>query len=371
VNRHHSLPHLHRTMSELFAGRDDEIETMMSSFTNHLPSSLFSPAASTAIITPMSSDKKPPLHLELFSGGLANATASFLLNPADVVKIRLQCQNTPSWPLTPYKHGTIAAFKTIVQQEGVFVAKSNSGLWFPGMGASLVREISYSSFRFGLYSPFKSFFMPTGEEFLVGKILAGACAGAFGSFLAVPTDRMKIRLQREAGAVDAKTGKYTTGLFSGKAPTYPNNLFLAFHQMFVQEGGIAGMWVGWQPTMVRATFLAGAQLSSYDHSKFLMKKHGIMEDGVPLHVFSSLVAGVATLIATQPLDVMKSRIMALDGEVGAYKGIGDCIKKTFEAEGLQGFYKGSLASYMRFGPHFMLVFPLYERIRKTMGLDYL
>jgi hypothetical protein len=131
------------------------------------------------------------------------------------------------------------------------------------------------------------------------------------------------------------------------------------------------MWVGWQPTMVRAAFLAGAQMSSYDHSKFLMKKHKILDDGVPLHVFSSAVAGVATLLATQPLDTVKSRIMALDGEIGAYDGIADCVKKTFQAEGFRGFYKGSLASYMRFGPHFIITFPLFEQIRKMLGLDYL
>ena len=39
-----------------------------------------------------------------------------------------------------------------------------------------------------------------------------------------------------------------------------------------------------QPTMVRAGFLAAAQLSSYDHTKFYLKKEGIMNEGVKLHV---------------------------------------------------------------------------------------
>jgi len=186
----------------------------------------------------------------------------------------------------------------------------------------------------------------------------------------VPTDRLKIRLQREAGAVCYKTGLYTSGIFNGKNPTYPNNIFVAFKLMYITEGGVGGLWTGWQPTMARAACLAAAQLSSYDHSKYLMKKHDILQDGTPLHIFSSLVAGVCTLIATQPLDTIKSRIMVSDGESGAYKGVLDCIGKTFKNDGMAGFYKGSLASYLRFGPHFVITFPLYEFVRKSLGLGY-
>lgn len=315
-----------------------------------------------------------PFHLELLAGGIANSMASFVLNPCDVVKVRLQVQSGPS----PYYLSTVDAFKKIVRDEGVFVLRSNSGLWFPGIGASMVRELSYSSFRFALYGQIKSSLNAADD--LGGKILAGGLAGAFGSFLAVPTDRLKIRLQREAGAVCPKTQLYTTGLFVGRPQTYPDGVFRSFYQMYKLEGGIKGMWVGWQPTMFRAAFLAAAQLSSYDHSKVVFKRAGIMEEGTALHVVASLISGVCTLVATQPFDVVKSRIMAADGDSGTkggvggggkgYNGVGDCVVRTFREEGVRGFYRGSLTSYMRFGPHFIMAFPLWEAVRKALGLGY-
>jgi hypothetical protein len=80
------------------------------------------------------------------------------------------------------------------------------------------------------------------ESDLVGKILSGASSGSIGSFLAVPTDRLKIRMQREAGRV-GEDGLYQTGLFRGRKQTYPTVNFAAgFGKMWREEGGITGLW---------------------------------------------------------------------------------------------------------------------------------
>ena len=55
-----------------------------------------------------------------------------------------------------------------------------------------------------------------------------------------------------------------------------------------RAGGLVGLYVGWQPTMVRAACLAGAQLSGYDHSKHLLKDNGVMVEGTTLHLTSSV-----------------------------------------------------------------------------------
>mmetsp|Transcript_25657 Transcript_25657/g.60944 ORF Transcript_25657/g.60944 Transcript_25657/m.60944 type:complete len:134 (-) Transcript_25657:316-717(-) len=132
------------------------------------------------------------------------------------------------------------------------------------------------------------------------------------------------------------------------------------------------MWVGWQPTMARAALLAGAQLSSYDHTKYEMKRLGWMQDGVRLHVIASLVAGIVTLVATQPADTIKTRIMAHkhDGTKHFYAGPLDCLRQTVQRDGWIGLYRGSLASYLRFGPHFIIALPLWEQCRRVLGLGF-
>jgi hypothetical protein len=316
----------------------------------------------------MTSQSKPPppqLHLELAAGAIANMIGSALLNPCDVVKLRLQAQPLlPTHPDAMYR-STLHAFSRVVKEEGVF-RLTNSGLWLPGIAPSLLREATYSALRFGLYGPVKKT-LSIDDSNLLGKILAGGIAGATGSAMAVPTDRLKIRMQREAGRVGS-SGLYETGLFIGKRPTYPTfNLFTSFSMMYRNEGGIRGMWVGWQPTMVRAALLAASQLATYDHTKYVLKNNFQWEDGVHTHVFASFCAGVMAALTTQPADTIRSLIMTSDGK---YSGIADCCVKVMRTEGVVGFYRGVLPSYLRFAPHFTISLPLWEQVRKLLGLGY-
>ncbi len=51
---------------------------------------------------------------------------------------------------------------------------------------------------------------------------------------------------------------------------------------------------------------------------------------------------------TFPIDFVKTRLM-LNGQDGTpqYRGIVDCVHRTFKAEGLLGFYKGAKAAVFR------------------------
>lgn len=42
--------------------------------------------------------------------------------------------------------------------------------------------------------------------------------------------------------------------------------------------------LGVEVTMLRAALLTAGQMASYDHSKYLLKKWGVLDEGVPLHI---------------------------------------------------------------------------------------
>lgn len=56
------------------------------------------------------------------------------------------------------------------------------------------------------------------------------------------------------------------------------------------------------------------QIPSYDHTKHTILNLGWMEEGVPLHVVSSMVAGFNTALTTSPVDVVKTRMMNQKGK---------------------------------------------------------
>jgi solute carrier family 25 protein 14/30 len=274
---------------------------------------------------------------------------SALLNPMDVVKVRLQTQNELVAASVPRRyHGFVHGFRTILNEEGYF-----RGL-MRGLSPSMMRELSYSSLRMGLYDPLKYFFAgETAHPGLLASILAGIVSGAIGSAIATPTDVVKIR-------------------FQGELPGQPRryrNTFHAFYTIYTEEG-IRGLYKGVFPTTLRAAILTSSQLASYDHSKRLLLRTGLFQDNPYLHITASIISGLVTTTASSPVDVIKTRWMNARKDA-VYKGPFDCFWKSLTAEGPKALFRGWVPNYLRLGPHFLLSLPLYEQIRKLFGLSSL
>lgn len=56
-------------------------------------------------------------------------------------------------------------------------------------------------------------------------------------------------------------------------------------------GGLRSLWRGVEATTVRGVVLSASQICSYDQVKQVLKKNGVMQEGIGLHLTSSLFAG--------------------------------------------------------------------------------
>jgi hypothetical protein len=194
--------------------------------------------------------------LDLLAGGLANAISSSFLNVFDSAKTRIQLDSTGK-----VYHSLPQALPKIYAEEGF------TGLLTPGLKAGVIREMSYSSFRFGMYSPCRNFYNSLlngdtkfGDSSLAVKFLSGVTVGLLGSSAANPTDLVKIkfatrylifRLQAEHGKI--VDGRYTTGLRKGHTPVYQSSATIqAFVKIYKLEGGIRGLYRGVNVTAIRA-----------------------------------------------------------------------------------------------------------------------
>lgn len=70
-------------------------------------------------------------------------------------------------------------------------------------------------------------------------------------------------------------------------------------------------------------------------------------------------------IAVLPMDVVKSRIQADNPNKPTYKGMWDCIYKSFKTDGMQIFFKGFFVTAIRAFPVNVVIFLGYE---KTLNL---
>lgn len=198
------------------------------------------------------------------------------------------------------------------------------------------------------------------------QILAGAITGSLGSLASNPIDVVKVGIMAEAGAFCKQTYTYTTGLRAGHTPAW-SSTFDGLHSVCAL--GPSGIFRGAVPSVTRGAMMAAAQLSSYDHSKYVLREHFQWPEGPQLHVMSSLISGVCATFITSPADMLKTRIMG--DHTHRYSGALDCLLQTVRKEGALAMWRGWFPAYLRLGPHFLITFPLYEHVRAAFGLGYL
>ncbi|OWZ24330.1 Mitochondrial Carrier (MC) protein [Phytophthora megakarya] len=295
-----------------------------------------------------------PQWIRFLAGGAASATAELLTLPIDITKVRLQAQR--SVPVTGGKppvhyNGMLHAAQTMIKQEG-------PGALWNGATPALLRQVSYTSICMVLYEPLRNIFGANatqganGEVPFINKFLAGGCAGAIGISIANPVDVIKVRMQAD------RTGKLYRGVGD------------AFSMIYKREG-FRGFLRGMPPNIQRGFIVNAAELGTYDHSKELLISSGLLKEGVFAHTGASCVAGFAGAAASNPIDVVKTRLMSQPTDASGkglhYKGMMDCVRKTFVEGGFSAFYKGFIPNWMRKAPWCVVFFVTYEKYRAGLA----
>ncbi|XP_009999146.1 PREDICTED: kidney mitochondrial carrier protein 1 [Chaetura pelagica] len=276
-------------------------------------------------------------------GGLASITAECGTFPIDLTKTRLQVQgqvNDAKYSEIRYR-GMFHALVRICREEGLKALYS-------GIAPALLRQASYGTIKIGTYQSLKKMLVENPEdETLMINILCGVFSGVISSSIANPTDVLKIRMQAQ--------GSMIQGGMMGN-----------FMQIYKKEG-TKGLWKGVSLTAQRAAIVVGVELSVYDLAKKHIIMSGYMGDTVYTHFLSSFTCGLAGALASNPIDVVRTRMMnqrSQNGGYSNYKGTLDCLLQTWKNEGFFALYKGFWPNWLRLGPWNIIFFLTYEQLKK-------
>lgn len=301
-------------------------------------------------------------------GGIASIIAGCSTHPLDLIKVRMQLQGESSGSVQPLRPamafqttttrinlppprvGPIAVGVKIVQQDG-FKAL------FSGVSATMLRQTLYSTTRMGLYDVLKQKWTDpeTGNMPLMTKIGAGLIAGGVGAAVGNPADVAMVRMQADGRLPASQRRNY-------------KSVIDAISQMRKSEG-ITSLWRGSSLTVNRAMLVTASQLASYDQIKESILDNNLMKDGLGTHVTASFAAGFVASVVTNPVDVIKTRVMNMKVEPGhapPYSGAIDCAMKTVRSEGVMALYKGFIPTISRQGPFTVVLFVTLEQVRKLL-----
>ncbi|XP_010546349.1 PREDICTED: mitochondrial uncoupling protein 6-like [Tarenaya hassleriana] len=317
-------------------------------------------------------------------GGIAAIIAGVITHPLDLIKVRMQLHGefsfsmdpnpNPNLPLKPYRPvfalnsliGSISLLPsftlphappraTPVSVGAHIVTTEGPAALFSGVSATVLRQMLYSATRMGIYDFLKRKWTDrvTGNLPLTAKIAAGLIAGAIGSVAGNPADVAMVRMQAD-GRLPVKQRRNYKSVVD------------AIGQM-VRREGFCSLWRGSWLTVNRAMIVTASQLATYDQVKEAMVAGGRGSPaGMGVHVAASLVAGLVAAVASNPVDVVKTRMMNMDAAAPAYGGPLDCAVKTVTAEGPMALYKGFVPTVTRQGPFTVVLFVTLEHIRSLL-----
>ncbi|CAO2188606.1 unnamed protein product [Urochloa humidicola] len=321
-------------------------------------------------------------------GGIASIVAGCSTHPLDLIKVRMQLQGeaaaaaAPPAPqpalrpaltfpaggnttvtlpqdipaAAPRKPGPVAVGAQILRSEGAV------GL-FSGVSATMLRQTLYSTTRMGLYDILKTRWTQEngGVLPLHRKIAAGLIAGGIGAAVGNPADVAMVRMQADGRLPIADRRNYrSVGDAIGR---------------MVRDEGVRSLWRGSSLTVNRAMIVTASQLATYDQAKeAILARWGPGADGLGTHVTASFAAGIVAAAGSNPVDVIKTRMMNMKVAPGApppYAGALDCALTTVRSEGPMALYKGFIPTVMRQGPFTVVLFVTLEQVRKVFkGMEF-
>ena len=272
------------------------------------------------------------------SGGIAGSLATCVIQPIDMVKVRIQIAGESANAVK----NPFAIASSIIRNEGF------SSL-YKGLDAAIVRQLTYTTTRLGVFRWTSNQLKKDGEKALpfYKKAFAGLFAGAVGAFVGTPADLALVRMQADTTLpVDQRRN------YKGVSDAI---------RSIIRNEGVAGLWKGSTPTVVRAMALNMGMLATFDQAKEYLA--GQIGSGWTATLTASAVSGFGASVMSLPFDFVKTRIQKQRPDANGvlpYKNTLDCFMKVAAREGPTAFYAGFPTYYVRIAPHAMLVLILVD-----------
>jgi len=178
---------------------------------------------------------------------------------------------------------------------------------------------------------------------LLLNIAIGAVAGSIATAATFPIDAAKTRIQ----AHDPSKGKEKKGVIGTMA-------------QIVKEEGFGGLFKGSLPVILGAAPETAIQLSMYDLVLTALRNAENLQQSmssVPLHLqaLAGGFAGLSTIVATNPLEVLKIRAQTHNSSLS--------LPAQIKELGFSGLFHGYQATWFRDVPFAAIYFPVYTNMK--------
>ncbi|KAK4196319.1 mitochondrial dicarboxylate transporter [Triangularia verruculosa] len=271
-------------------------------------------------------------------GGAAASMAVCFTHPLDLTKYRMQVLHTRA-PM-------LSTLYTFAVRDGI------PSLW-SGLSASVLRQSTYSTARFGLYTILsRQMQMQSGTPKLstASTVVCAGVAGGLAGMIGNPTEVVLVRMCADAAKPTAERFLYSDAVTA-----------LA---RIVREEGIKVFGRGLSANIVRSVLMNVSQIAPYAAAKRTILSRTQLQDDIRTHALASLFAGTVATTACAPADVLKSRIQSAANGSTVLQVVRDGLRQ----EGPIFLMKGWTPAWLRLTPHTVLTFVIMEKLQEFVNM---
>lgn len=272
----------------------------------------------------MATDQRKPLPFiaNFAAGAIAGVSEILTFYPLDVVKTRMQLETGKS------KHGMVGTLSSIVREEGF-------GRLYRGLVPPLLLEAPKRAVKFAANDFWgKTYMGLSGESKMTQQlsILTGCSAGATESFVVVPFELVKIKLQDK------------TSTFAGPIDVV---------KQVIKKEGPLGLYAGMEATFWRHFWWNGGYFGCIHQVRSMLTPAETQQGQLFNNFVSGSVGGFVGTVVNTPFDVVKSRIQGaakVPGVAPKYNWTYPALVTIMREEGPAALYKGFLPKVLRLAP---------------------
>lgn len=247
----------------------------------------------------------------VYAGTMARTISQVICHPMDTVKTRMQIKN-------PVKK--LRKWKRKISKNAIGVGPIDIDNWFfkgpadlfRGVAGAVLGTIPNAALYFVAYESTKNKLkksLPPGVVHVVSASVGTIAA----SIVRVPADTLKHRVQAYLH----------------------RDVFEAF-KVVIQTEGVAGLYRGFWPTLMRDVPEIAIQFSVYENLRaFVQKKRNVEKLTTPEHLVLGAFAGAIAATCTMPLDLVKTR-----QQCGISEGIHVIVASVIAEHGAAGLLTG-------------------------------
>ncbi|KAG0165976.1 hypothetical protein DFQ28_008042 [Apophysomyces sp. BC1034] len=305
------------------------------------------------------------------AGGIAGAVSRTCTAPIDRLKVYLITQTS----YQSSKGGTTSlsiagALRNIYSQGGL------RG-FFVGNGLNVIKIVPESAIKFYVFETAKTVLaeltqsedknaIPVGARFVAGGV-AGLCS----QFCIYPVETLKTRIM-------------STKVATNQSQINPRSFVLHTAKEMYKTRGVRAFWPGLTLGLMGVFPYQALDMGIYETLKvtYLQYMNSSQaagdrrnENGRPPNVLvlwaCGMMSGSIGATSVYPLNMIRTRLQAqgTPGHPRRYASAWDAAKKTFQADGVKGFYKGLGPTLFKVVPSASISYAVYEFSKQSLGIS--